>query len=45
MLKDIKVVTVVQKVNYQKIILCQSVLKSGSMLHVVSVTFSDANFS
>ena len=44
-LKDIKVVTVVQKVNYQKNSLCQNALKSGPMFHVVSVTFSDANFS
>ena len=45
MLKDIKVVTVVQKVNYQKNILCQNALKSGPMFHVVSVTFSDTSFS
>ena len=40
-----KVVTVVQKVNYQKNVLCQNALKSGPMFHVVSVSFSDANFS
>ena len=45
MLKDIKVVAVVQKVNYQKNVLCQNALKSGPMFHVVSVTFSNANFS
>ena len=44
-LKDIKVVTVVQKVNYQKNILCWNALKSGPIFHVVFVTFSDANFS
>ena len=44
-LKDIKVVAVVQNANYQKNILCQNALKSGPMFHVVSVTFSDANFN
>ena len=39
-----KVVTVVQKVNYQKNVLCQNALKSGPMFHVV-LYFSDANFS
>ena len=39
------VATVVQKVNYPKNILCQNALKFGPMFHVVSVTFSCANFS
>ena len=43
--KHNKVVTVVQKVNYNKNILCQNAFKSGTMFHVMSVAFSDANFS
>ena len=45
MLKDIKVVREVQKAYYQKNILFQNARKSDPMFHVVSVTFSDANFS